>query len=289
MKISPVMPPAPPTTEGQAPLNTRSIRMAVNRTPEGQFAPREEPPTDPNVAILDDGNQAQGEIEANEPLSPQMAALAKQRRALQVKERELAERERKLTEAPASQGIDAARIKADPLGVLLEAGVTYDDLTQAVIANPGAPEVQKLQQKLKEMEEKLEGKLQDRDQQAEKVHFSMKTKEAERLISQGDAYQMVRDTGSLPLVIQYMQREWKENGEVVDLEEALGLFEEELLKRGTKLASLEKVRGKLTPEQSQQPLQPKPRPPTLTNRDNAQVPMSRKQRALAAFHGQLNK
>ena len=274
MKISPVTAPAPVDAQAQRVLNTRAIKMNVNRTPGLEAAPPlvPDPSTNQKVAIPDgDSTQEQGVVEATEPLSPQMAALAKQRRALQAKERELADREKKLQE-PRADAVDLTRIKTEPLSVLLEAGVTYDQLTEAILADQSgnSPELRKLQAKLAEMEQKVTKTFEDRDKQAEQAALAEMRKTAERLVREGDTYEMVRETG-----------------EVMDETEALSLIEEELLERGTKLANLGKVRGKLAPEQPAQ--SPQQRPMTLTNRDTAQPPMSRKQRALAAFHGQLNK
>jgi hypothetical protein len=265
--------------------------MNVNRTPGLEAAPPlvPDPSTNQKVAIPDgDSTQEQGVVEATEPLSPQMAALAKQRRALQAKERELADREKKLQE-PRADAVDLTRIKTEPLSVLLEAGVTYDQLTEAILADQSgnSPELRKLQAKLAEMEQKVTKTFEDRDKQAEQAALAEMRKTAERLVREGDTYEMVRETGSVPLAIDLIERTYRETGEVMDETEALSLIEEELLERGTKLANLGKVRGKLAPEQPAQ--SPQQRPMTLTNRDTAQPPMSRKQRALAAFHGQLNK
>lgn len=289
MKINPVSAPAPVDAQAQRVLSTRAIKMNVNRTPGLEAAPPPPAEEPAKVAISDDGStQEQGVVEATEPLSPQMAALAKQRRALQAKERELAEREKKLQE-PRADAVDLFRLKTEPLSVLLEAGVTYDQLTEAILAdqNGNSPELRKLQAKLAEMEEKVTQTFAERDRQAEQAALADMRKDADRLVREGDTYEMVRETGSVPLAINLIERTYRETGEVMDVTEALSLIEDELLERGTKLANLGKVRGKLAPEHSTQ--SPQQRPVTLTNRDTAQVPLSPKQRAMLAFKGQLHK
>ena len=88
--------------------------------------------------------------EEPKPLSPQFAALAREKRALQVKERELADREKALT-AGQSDTVKLSDLKSKPLEVLLANGVTYDQITEGILANPGNPELDALRQELKEV------------------------------------------------------------------------------------------------------------------------------------------
>jgi hypothetical protein len=86
--------------------------------------------------------------------------------------------------------------------------------------------------------------------------------------------------------MRFIEKTYDETGDVVDVHEALQLFEEEYFKDALKLANAKKVQSKLAPPA------PVPQPQrsgmrTLTNRDTAQMPIDRKQRALAAFHGTL--
>lgn len=268
----------------------RSMRMNVNRTPgTAPVPPPAAPAPEEKLTIQDPNDAATGAVEATEPLSPQLAALAKQRRALQAKERELAEREKALAEKPAS-AIDLARLKSEPLSVLLEAGVTYDQLTEAILADQAGngSALRALQEQIKALQTGMDEKLSERDKQAEQAVLAEMRKDAERFAKEGDQYELIRETNSVPAVMQLIERTYRESGEVLDVREAMELVETELVNEGLRLAASTKVKGKLLPEQPR-PASPQQRPVTLTNRDTAQVPMGRKERALLAFHGQLNK
>lgn len=256
----------------------RSVRMNTNATPG-----REDHA--PPLIIPDPNDPAASEV--TQPLSPQFAALAKQRRALQVKEREIADREKALSSQPTQgSGIDRARFKSDPVGVLLEEGLTFEQLTEHVLAHQGGSQVRSLEAKIKALEEGVDKKLTDRDAQQEQQALAEMRREALQHIAQGDTYELVRETNSVPHVMKLIERTYRETGEVLDVREALGLVEDELVKDGLRMANYQKVQSQLAPRPAPQPQR---QMRTLTNRDTASVPVSAKARALAAFHGTLKR
>lgn len=270
--------PAPQSTAQKL----RSMRMNTNATPG-----REEQPA--QLAQIDNSDPAQATDEATQPLSPQFAALAKQRRALQVKEREIADREKALSTASTQgAGIDMARLKADPLGVMLGAGLTFEDLTQAVLNHGSGSEVRAIEAKLKALEEGVDKKLTDRDRQSEQQALAEMRKEALRLVAQGDEFELVRETKSVPLVMELIEKTYRETGEVLDVRVALRLVEDERVKEGLRFAGYSKVQGQLAPRPAQ-PQQPQRQMRTLTNRDTAAPVMDRRARALAAALGTLKR
>ena len=259
------------------------IQMKTNRSP----APREYPQVEEST-VSDPTEQVPAVTEATQPLSPQFAALAKQKRALQVKERELADREKALTSQPATDGSSdlVERLKSSPLSVLQEHGVTYDQLTDAILASQNQnPDILALQKEIKALKEGVDKSLSDREAQAEAAVLAEMQKEAEALIAEGDEFEMVRETKSLPDAMDLIKRTYKETGEVLEVSEALRLCEEELLNESLKVASFKKVQSKLAPQPVTQ--QPQKTLKTLTNRDSSVAPLDRKARALAAFYGNL--
>ena len=245
------------------------------------------------MGIPDPNDPAQRQPEATEPLSPQLAALARQRRALQVKERELTARETALKTQPATQpgAIDLARLKAEPLSVLQEAGITYDQLAQAVLQQQNGvnPEqLRAIEAKLAALETGFEKKLTDRDQQGRAEAVKAMTGEAQTLVAQGEEFELVRETQSVPDAIRLIERIYDTTGEVKDVRWALAEIETELVKDILKVAGLKKVQGQLQPQAAApaQATQSRPAMRTLANRDTASPPMTAKQRALAAFWGQ---
>jgi len=275
----------------QSTKNIRRIRMNTNATTnrpiETQTAPEEqEIPTA-------DTSEAQPVVEDTQPLSPQFAALARQRRALQAKEREIADRERALSSTPASAGTAefVAKLKSNPLSVLQEHGVTYDQLTEAILANQSGitPEIQALKEEIKALKEGVDKTFSDKDTQAERQVLAEIRRETERLAAEGDAYEMVRATDSHSDVVDLIHRTYKETGEILDTKEAMQLVEDELIKDALKIVNTSKIKGRLTaPLPSQQ--QPSQRQiKTLTNRDTARPVLDRRSRAIAAALGQLKR
>lgn len=295
MKISPIATTANTVSavEG-ATILKRSLKMATNVTPGLDETPVEDEKINIPDTNIETNDKAEAVSEETQPLSPQFAALAKQRRALQVKEREIADREKALAEQTPTQGdvVTKTLLKSDPLGVLLDAGVTYEQLTEAVLANQNGynPEIRALKDKIAALEAGVDKKLTDRDAQAEKAALAEMQREAIQLSSQGDDFELVRETHSIPDVILLIEKTYHKTGEVLDVREALQLIETELFKDVMKTAGLKKVQARLAPTQPVlPPQQPQRQMRTLTNRDTASVALSRKARALAAFKGTLNK
>ncbi len=278
MKVAPIPGPSLGGVQAQATPqpNARIIRMQTGN-------PNEEP------SIPASNDTATVAPEDTQPLSPQFAALAKQRRALAVEKRAFEAQKKALQDQSATQagGIDLARFKSDPLGVMLEHGVTYQQLTDAVLANRDGSQIQDLQNKLKAMEEGFDKKLTDRDQQSKKAALAEMQREATQLIAAGDDYELVRETRRLPDVMTLIERTYDETGEVLQVRDALKLVEDELFKDSLRLAKLKKIQAQFVPPTPEpQPQQTHRQMRTLTNRDTAQAPMNWRQRAIAAANGQ---
>lgn len=289
MKISPV-----PTlgnvqsvdAQGSRVDSIRNLKMNTDATP----GPKEAPPVE-EVSISDvNEDKAEPAVEATEPISPQFAALAKQRRALQ-QERRAFEDEKKAA-ALKSQGSDQvplARLKSEPLSVLLEAGVTYEQLTEAILANNNNPEVTRLKTEMNDFKSDIDKRLSDEKAQSEKQALAEMRRDADALIVNNDDYELVRTTRSVPDVMKLIERTYRETGEVLAVSEALKLVEDELFKRNQALVNTKKLQGLFNKPAEQTPAAPQQRAPgmrTLTNKDTASVPMDRRARALAAALGQ---
>ena len=297
-----------PVPQAEEPsLKKRVLKMITNKTPERYNEnPAEIQPvaTDisknpenlnasaaPETAISD---PQESEADANKPIAPQFAALARQKRALQVKERELAQREEALKTAKPEAGSPdlLAQLKADPLGVLEQAGVSYENLTEAILGgnNPQAAEIRALKAEVESLKKGVDTKFTERDTQAEKQVLSQMSKEAEHLASQGDTYELVRTTKSVPDVVDLIHRTWKKTGEVLDVPEAMRLVEDQLVEEILAVTKANKLQSKLGAPASQPQVQPAEKQfRTLTNRDGTSAQLSRRDRAMAAFHGQLKR
>jgi hypothetical protein len=276
--------PASVDAQGSRVESVRQKRMATNATPL-----QAEPPLADGEPPISDNSETNPAVEATGPISPQFAALAKQRRVLQQERRTFEDEKKAFQEKSQGSGsVDLARLKSEPLSVLMEAGVTYDQLTEAILANPGNSEISTLKAEIKALKEGVDQKFTDKETQNEQQVLKQMQKEAEQLSAEGDTYELVRETGSIPDVMELIERTYRESGEVLDVSEALQLVEDELVKRQEKLLQTKKMQGLATrPNPEIQQRQPGMR--TLTNKDNASIPLSAKQRALAAFYGNLKK
>jgi hypothetical protein len=114
------------------------------------------------------------------------------------------------------------------------------------------------------------------------------------MVASGDDFELVRETKSIPKVMDLIKRTWKQDGEILPVSEALRLVEEDLVSESLRRAALKKVQGRLAPKaptappapptQQQAPQQPVMK--TLTNRDTSTAPLTRRERAIqAALHG----
>ena len=270
----------------------KTITMQTNRTVNRDIPAQEEVAPEPEIANSDTSVQANATREVTQPLSPQFAALAKQRRALQ-QERAALDRDKASLAGPTRAELEA-KIKSQPLSVLQELGVTYDQLTQDILAAQGGitPEITALKAEIKALKEGVDKTFSDKDSAAEKSVLAEMRRTINNLASQGDDFELVRETRSQPEVLDLIHRTWKQTGEIMDEAEAMRLVEDDLINQSLKIAKLKKVQGKLTPEVplEQQPksavTQPQTSMRTLTNKDSGVRQMSRRQRAIAAALGQ---
>lgn len=281
--------------------NVRSIKMRTQVSTDREMPPEanlEEQVVTEKVegealSSTSESNE-QATVEATQPLSPQFAALAKQKRALQVKERELADREKALQTGSVTDNAPdlIARLKSQPLSVLQEHGVTYDQLTEAILSEQNGihPEIQALKAELKALKEGVDKTFITKEEQAEEAALTEMLFEAEGLAKEGEAYEMIREQNAYDQVLRLIHKTYKETGRVLDTAEAMETIEVKLLQDAEKLARIKKVQSRIAPEPIQ-PLQQQQNKQmrTLTARDTAKPQMDRRARALAAFQGTLKR
>lgn len=286
--------------KGDGPLPLRSIKMNTNRTinrygdpiVEEENVPRETPlaatpEVVPESGIADAVVPANAETEATAPLSPQLAAIARQRRALQVKEKELAEREKSLTGS--SRADLEAKIKATPLSVLRELGVTYDQLTSEILGeqNNHNPEFETLKAEVKAIKEGIDQKFLSANEEQEVAVLNSIADEIDEMIKDSDEFETIRTVNAEEQVLRHIYDTYKKTGKVLDTDAALKFVEQtERVKRKAELAKLKWVQSEFLPQPKLQPQPPTQGMRTLTNKDQARPTISRRQRAINAALGQ---
>ena len=273
-------------------IDARRIKMRVNRTPLSHVpeAPVETPEQntiDAESSKVD--NNSQATVEATQPLSPQYAALAREKQAVRQERAELARLKAELEAAKGNPASNLeAELKTNPLGTLQRYGISYEQLTEALLADPQNQELKALKDEINALKEGFNKTLADRDTAQEAQVLAEIRREADRLVTSSEDFELVKAQGRVKDAVKLIHENWKQTGEVLDTAEALALVEEELLSDAMKIAALKKVQGKLAPPPQPQPAGEK-QMRTLTARDTASRPLSAKERAIAAFHGTLKR
>lgn len=297
-------------TESDTPIDSRTqrsqqdirrIKMRVQQSPDRMFDTQQSTTNvvDAMQSATVDNNE--GVVsEETKPLSPQFAALAKQRRALQVKERELITREEALKAQPSTDagGEWTARLKSQPLRVLEEQGVLnpgfYDQLTEYLVSGQAGmnPEIQSLKEEIKALKEGVDKNFVERDTQAEESALTEMLYEAEALAKDGETYQMIRDDDAYDQVLRRIHSHYKKTGQVLDVRSVMDDLENELITKAERYYKIPKLQSKYAPQVQMQPQaqsRQQPQMRTLTNRDTAQVPLDRRTRAMMAAQGLLKR
>lgn len=304
--------PAPDPQVERAENSIKRIKLRTQRSPDRHNRVEETPPqtviTPPEGAqapvsdVLATTEQATAVSEDTKPLSPQFAALARQKREIQLERQKLdAEKQALASQSGDTKSLEEyrSRIKANALSVLMEEGVTYDQLTEQILAsNQENADLTALKSEMKALKDGFDNQtksMTEREAQQEKQALAQIERETTQLISEGDDFEMIREAGYAPKVVDLIHRVFKKTGEVMDTQEAANLIEAELLEESLKFARIRKVQSKLgaqAPAQKPQPVQ-QDRPGTkimrtLTNRDGvSSTSMSKRERAIAAMEGRL--
>lgn len=260
--------------------------------------------------------EAKTETEVD-PLSKQYAALAKRERqirfkqqqaeqSLRAKEQEIAAREAALSakdQEYKSGYISKAQFLKDPVSVMAETGLSYEQLTEQFI-NQGQrnPYVDNTIKALEDKIARLEaGREEDKTAQAASQEQSYKAAlnqirmDTKALVNADSSFEAIRATNSISDVVDLIEQTYKHEGVLLSVEEAAQQVEDYLLEEALKLTKLEKIKKRLAiPDQAnaQKVLQPqtnqtqKPQMKTLTNAASASRPLTARERAIAAFKGE---
>lgn len=289
--------------------NTQRIKMNVNRSTTRPIEPDAAPVESQNkstsgfqenavpleaktevapetpVVVSDTNVQAKPEPEAIGKVSHELALLAKEKRALQTEREQLARDKEALT-GQSSEAL-IKKLKTNPLSVLLENGVTYEQLTDEILKSQGNNEVAALKAEINSLTKSIDEKFQERDTQQEESVYGYMRQEVDKLSFSSNKYKLIREEKAQDKVMEFVKKKWKEDNEILTEEEAMDTIEGILREDARRYA---KYIGEL--EETKTPEEPPPvqvtgqKTKTLTNKDSAHPPMSRRQRAIAAALGQ---
>lgn len=232
-------------------------------------------------------------------LQAQKAALDAQKQALDVRSQEY------------DKGyISKDRLKADPLSVLAEAELSYDELTQRLLnQQPRDPRtdahISKLEATIAKLEARLdEGQKNSETQQQEQYKAAVRQieRDAQNLVKQDpEAYEAISKTNSVRDVVELIEETYKKDGILLSVEEAAKEVEDYLVEEGVNTFSkIEKIKKRLSeaaastaaPQKVVEKTQAKPEATqptmkTLTNATSSTRKLSARERALLAFKNEL--
>lgn len=255
-------------------------------------------------------------------LSSQYAVLARKEKALRAKvqsqelairskEAAIAEREAAIKAKEAeyqTNYIPKSKLSDDTLATLLEAGITYDQITQMALNQSQAQDpatklaIQRLEAQVKAQAEAVENaKKQQEDSVKNQYSEALKQirYDATALVKTDNSFEMIRETNSIGDVVDLIERTYKEDGVILTVEEAAQLVEDELVEQVSKYARVSKIQQRLQPKPPKEAEAPKSpvqqsnsqqsQLKTLTNAVGSTRPLTARERALLAFENKLNK
>lgn len=285
----------------------KRIKMTTQRSPDrhsqaAQVEPVAQQTVEPTAAApgdtLDSTEPVKPTSDGTKPLDPQFVALAKQKREIQLAQKALDDA--KSAFETEKQGllngyVSKESLKSSALKTLLAEGVTYDQLTEEILASGQEnADLSAIRAEIKALKEGFDTQLTERDAQTEKQVLAQIRNDVDQLIATGDDYETVREAGYAPKVVELIHRVYKDEGKMLEITEAASLIEREALADALKWAKIKKVQKQLNPAPTQQTTpvqQDKPGTKimrTLTNRDGASsASMNRRERAIAAAEGRL--
>lgn len=247
------------------------------------------------------------------PLSAQYAQLARKEKALRAKVQEIKaqeatfkaqeEQNKSLQERIAKLESLEKKLSEDPFSVLLDRGITYDQLTQRALNAPSPEEVvaksnyDKLQAQIAKIQEAQENSAKlFAEQQTQQYNQAVNQirGQAKQLIESDANFETVKETNSIEDVVDLIKQTFEKDGVLMTVEEAALAVEEHLVEEAMKLARLSKIQQRMKPAtQPSAPKQPdetKQQPTkTLTNAVTSSRALTSKERAILAFNGKLNK
>lgn len=251
--------------------------------------------TAPVEGIQADAAPAEAEVEPKkaepapqeEKFAAKFAALSRKEKALRAKEAQLQQQMQEMQaklKALESQGKEVEtykslpdRLKREPLKVLEEQGLSFEQLAQIVL-NDGKPTQEmvlseyekRMMTKMQELEQKIAEKEANEAKEREEVAITQFKAQLTDFANTTADYELIRANDAVDLVFEVIEQHHSETGEILSNKEACDAVEEYLLEEAKKLVDREKVKKLLqpAPEAKKQPTAAK----TLSNAAASQAP-----------------
>lgn len=285
------------------------MSTVVARDVTGQTTIEQPKQTAPVEGLVPPQQEAKTEeTKEDAQLAKRLAAIAREQKSAREARRQVdAERKALANQTKELEDLRAwkAKFGQDPLSVLNEAGISYDQLTQSVLNQPD-PEITRLKQEIAAVKAANEKAVKQAEEQ-KTIQMTQALKqlsnETKKLVSADpDRFELLNANGedAIETVVQLIKHDFDETGLVKSVEEAATEIEEILAEEAMRFASTKKIKSRLYPASTvaetavpqKQALQTeKSQLTTLSNRISPPTqPMTakvRRERAIAAMLGQL--
>ncbi len=309
--------PADQGSPDRLPVNPNSISAeelsAVKPIPKARLQSQ----TEETVELSDNSAELSTEETETEVKDPEVqrrfAQIARQEKALRakahqqnlaLKQREDALKAREAALEPKaiapdySNYVDKNRIKQDALGVLEEAGISWDDLTnQAINRAPTdirvTNTIARLEQKIAQLEEANQNsaKTYQEQQQAQYQAAVKQIKaDAKQLVYTDPEFETIKSMNAVKDVVDLIEQTYAKDGIVLSVEEAAKEVENYLVEEAMKITQIDKIKKRMAAANASRPAsETKTQDPkqtqmkTLTNAVGSTRQLTARERALNAF------
>jgi len=235
------------------------------------------------------------------PDATRFAAIRAKEKALRHQQR-LLQQQRAQLEQQMKPWQEASELsKQSKLEAIKKLGFTYDDLTQEAL-NQQAPTPEYLaeraaqrivEQKMQEMQTRQEAA---QAQEYERALIQIQA-DAKQIVASSEDFPVLKETGNYEAVSEYMKLIFDKEKRIIPVSEAVKHMEEFLEEEALKIASIAKIRSRLSEKTTEQPQASSTtpntqKPTTLTHKlttatasPASLTPEERRKRAIDIFYG----
>lgn len=297
----------------QNPSQVSAEEMSALRAPSKGQANRTEVVESTETAAPQEDTK--GDI-SEQPLSSHYANLARKEKALRAriaaqeatmkaKEAEMVAREEAIKAKDAEYStkyIPKERLTNDTLNALLDAGLTYDQITEAMLSQQSQPDFTKSRayvemkaqiDEMKSSQDKTQKSFEEQKIKDYNYAISQIRDDAAKLVYTDPNFETIKATNSVSDVVELIERTFREDGTILSVEEAALEVENHLVDEAMKISRLKKIQQRLQSTSSTQSTTKTTEAPkqqqlkTLSNSVSSSRQLSARERALLAFKGEL--
>lgn len=251
-------------------------------------------------------SQGEATSQTSQLASKYMAELARKEKEWRAKDEHFKSREQEWHQKDKEyqeKYISRDALKANPLGALQEMGLAHEDLLNMVMNPPDATQtkVQQLEKRLEQVLATLEEKDKKATEQTTTAYQQALKRienDAKKLVEGSEEFELVKTFGDegIKAIVSHIEDHFKEHQVQLSVAEAAKIIEDNYLEESKKLLSVGKLKALLGEVKPQDPNEKQQVAPavgskTLTHQGTTTQtkPMSARERAIAAFKGELNK